>query len=110
MTPRAVAATALLALGVGVELACCIGVLVMRGVYDKLHYTAPATTLGALAIAGAVLLRAPIVQFGIKAVLVALALLVTNPLLSHATARAARIRRFGAWTVQEEEDERVEGP
>ncbi len=110
MTPRAVTGTVLLVLGVGTELACCVGVLVMRGVYDKLHYTAPATTLGALAIAGAVLLRTSLVQFGIKALLVALALLITNPVLTHATARAARIRRFGAWTIQEEEDEEVERP
>ena len=109
MTPRAVTAAVLLVLGVGIELACCVGVLVMRGVYDKLHYTAPATTLGAFAIAGAVLLREPVVQFGIKAVLVTLVLLITNPILTHATARAARIRRFGAWTTQEEEAE-VEKP
>jgi multicomponent Na+:H+ antiporter subunit G len=110
MTPRAVAGAVLLVLGVGIELACCVGVLVMRGVYDKLHYTAPASTLGALAIAGAVLLRESLVQFGIKALLVALALLVTNPVLSHATARAARIRRFGAWTTQEQEEEEAERP
>ena len=111
MTPRAVTAAVLLVLGVGIELACCVGVLVMRGVYDKLHYTAPATTLGALAIAGAVLLRESIVRYGIKAILVTVALLITNPLLTHAIARASRIRRFGAWTTQQgEEDEVVERP
>jgi multicomponent Na+:H+ antiporter subunit G len=104
MTVRAAASIALLVLGVGVELACCLGVLVMRGVYDKLHYTAPAASLGAFAIAGAVVLRTPLAQFGLKALLVAAALLVTNPVLSHATARAARIRRFGAWTTQEDEE------
>jgi monovalent cation/proton antiporter MnhG/PhaG subunit len=108
MTPRVVASAALMVLGVGIELASCIGVLVMRDVYDKLHYTAPATTLGALAIAGAVLLRTPLVPFGVKALLVALALLVTNPVLTHAIARAARIRRYGAWTTQP--DEEVERP
>ena len=109
MTPRAVAGSVLLVLGVGTELACCVGVLIMRGVYDKLHYTAPATTLGAFAVAGAVLLRSSLLQFGIKAALVALALLITNPVLTHATARAARIRRLGAWTIQaEDEDEEVE--
>jgi monovalent cation/proton antiporter MnhG/PhaG subunit len=109
MTPREVVATVLLVFGVGVELACCFGVLAMRGVYDKLHYTAPATTLGAIAIAAAVVLRESVVQYGIKAILVALALLITNPAVSHATARAARIRRFGAWTNQAEgEDEVVE--
>jgi multicomponent Na+:H+ antiporter subunit G len=109
MTPRAIAAIMLLVLGVGVELACCVGVLVMRGVYDKLHYTAPATTVGAFAITGAVLLREATVQYGIKAILITLALLITNPVLSHAIARAARIRRHGAWAVRaEEEDEAVE--
>jgi monovalent cation/proton antiporter MnhG/PhaG subunit len=109
MTPRAIAAIALLVLGVGIELACCVGVLVMRGVYDKLHYTAPASTLGAFAIAGAVLLRESIVQYGLKTILITLALLITNPVLTHAIARASRIRRFGAWTVQGgEEDEVVE--
>ncbi|HZD74891.1 MAG TPA: monovalent cation/H(+) antiporter subunit G [Actinomycetota bacterium] len=110
MTPRAITAIALLVLGVGTELACCLGVLVMRGVYDKLHYTASATSLGALAIAGAVLLRESTVHYGIKAILIALALLITNPVLTHAIARAARIRRHGAWSLQEEEDEVVEKP
>jgi multicomponent Na+:H+ antiporter subunit G len=105
MTPRGVAGIALLALGVGIELACCVGVLLMRGVYDKLHYTSPATTLGAFAIAGAVLIRESFVQFGIKALLVAVVLLITNPVLSHATARAARIRRFGHWTARSQEEE-----
>mgnify|MGYP003290967187 CR=1 FL=1 len=36
-------------------------------------------------------------------ILVALVLVVTNPVLSHATARAARIRQFGEWTVQDGE-------
>ena len=110
MTPRSVAGIVLLVLGVGIELACCVGVLVMRGVYDKLHYTSPASTLGAFAIAGAVALRESFVKFGIKALLVAVVLLITNPVLSHATARASRIRRFGHWTTrgEGEEDEPVE--
>lgn len=110
MTPREVVATVLLVFGVGVELACCVGVLAMRGVYDKLHYTSPATTLGAIAIAAAVVLRESLVSYGLKAMLVALALLITNPVLSHAIARASRIRRHGEWTTQphHDEDETVE--
>jgi hypothetical protein len=27
--------------GVGIELLCCVGVLVMRGAYARLHYGAP---------------------------------------------------------------------
>ncbi len=97
MTARQVAVAVLLTLGVGVELACCVGVLVMRDAYDKLHYTAPATTIGSLAIAAAVVVSAPLSQAAVKALLVFLALLVTNPVLTHATARAARVRQLGAW-------------
>jgi monovalent cation/proton antiporter MnhG/PhaG subunit len=97
LTPRGVAVAILLAVGVGVELFCCVGVLVMRDLYDKLHYTAPATTIGSLAIAAAVVVQESFSQAGIKAILVFLILLVTNPVLSHATARAARVRELGHW-------------
>jgi monovalent cation/proton antiporter MnhG/PhaG subunit len=97
VTPRGLAVAALLTLGVGTELVCCVGVLVMRDAYDKLHYTAPATTVGSLAIAAAVLVSESLSQAGVKALLVFVALLVTNPVLTHATARAARVRQLGAW-------------
>ena len=51
MSPRELAVLVLLALGVGVTLLSCVGVLVMRDPYDRLHYTAPAT--GARTAAGA---------------------------------------------------------
>ena len=97
MTAREVAVAVLLTLGVAVELVCCVGVLAMRGAYDKLHYTSPATTLGSLAIAAAVVVDQSLSQAGIKALLVFVALLVTNPVLTHATARAARVRQLGSW-------------
>ena len=103
MSPRAILIGALLVIGVGVTLASCVGVLVMRDAYDRLHFTAPATTIAPLAIAAAIVLEERFSAAGIKALLVALALLVTNPVLTHATARAARIRQFGEWTVQEGE-------
>jgi len=97
VTPRGVAVAALLVVGVSIELACCIGVLVMRSLYDKLHYTAPATTIGSLAIAAAIVVEESFGQAGIKAILVFLVMLVTNPVLTHATARAARVRELGRW-------------
>jgi multicomponent Na+:H+ antiporter subunit G len=107
MSPRGLLVAALLVVGVGVTLASCVGVLLMRDVYDKLHFTAPATTIAPLAIAAAIVLEERLSAAGFKAVLVALALLVTNPVLTHATARAARIRQFGEWNIQE--GERVKG-
>jgi multicomponent Na+:H+ antiporter subunit G len=105
LSPRELAVLVLLALGVGVTLLSCVGVLVMRDAYDRLHYTAPAAVLAPVAIAAAVVLEERLSAAGIKAVLVALVLVATNPVLGHATARAARIRQFGGWRVREEERE-----
>ena len=106
MSARDLAVVALLVLGVGVTLLSCVGVLVMRNPYDRLHYTGPAAVLAPVAIAAAVVLEERLSAAGIKAVLVALVLVATNPVLGHATARAARIREFGEWTIREEERER----
>jgi monovalent cation/proton antiporter MnhG/PhaG subunit len=105
VSPRTVAVAALLTVGVGVELACCLGVLLMRGVYDKLHFTGPATTIGSLAIALAVIVEESFSQAGLKALLIFLVLLIANPVLTHATARAARVRQFGTWEPRAGDDE-----
>lgn len=81
----------LLVAGVAVELLCCIGVLVMSGVYARLHYSAPAG-LGAVPLAAAILLREGFSLIGDKGLLIAVFVLLTSPVLSHVTARAAHIR------------------
>ena len=105
MSPRDLAVTALLVLAVAVTLVSCAGVLLMRDPYDRLHYTAPAAVIPPVAIAAAVVLEERLSAAGIKALLIALVLIVTNPVLGHATARAARIRAFGEWTIREDERE-----
>lgn len=84
-----------------------LGMLVMRDALDQLHFTAPAATIAPAAIAVAVLLEEPLSSAGIKAVIVAVLLIITTPVLSHATARSARIREHGRWKVlpHELEDE-----
>ena|SRR3712207_6664397 len=105
MTVGDVLVAVLLILGVGVELVCCLGVLVMRGVYDRLHYTGPAS-FGAVLIAAAVVIREGLLsQIGAKAVLIAVVLLVVSPVLVHATARAARLRERGELQAQPNEVE-----
>lgn len=88
-----IAAAVLVTVGVAVELACCVGVVVMRDVYDKLHFTGPATILGPLALAAAIVVQEGLSQAGIKALLVAALLLAANPVLTHATGRALYIRQ-----------------
>ena len=101
----AVVVAALLIVGVAVELLCCLGVLVMRGPYARLHYTAPAG-VGALLLAIAVLVRQGFSLIGDQALLLAVFVLVSAPVLSHVTARAARIRELGDVVERDREQPR----
>ena len=80
----------LLVVGVAIELACCVGVLMMRDAHDKLHYIGPASILGPIAIVAAIVMRESFSQAGIKAILTAALLIVANPVLTHATGSRAR--------------------
>ena len=89
----------LLGFGVLVTLISCLGVLVMPNVFDRLHYTAPASTIGAFAISASIVVEAGWYASSVKSMLVFALLFLTNPVLTHATARAARIRQFGHWVA-----------
>jgi multicomponent Na+:H+ antiporter subunit G len=93
----------LLVLGVGIELLSCIGMWLMKDVFDRLHFLSPASTLGPLFIAAAILVRESFSLPGNKAILVALLNIATGPVLTHATARAARVRQFGHLAALPEE-------
>ena len=99
---------ALLALGVGLQALACLGLVLMRDTYDRLHFLG-AAGFGLLAIAAAIFVEEPFSTIGEKSVLVALFLLLAGPVLVHVTARTARSRRLGDWRIQPgEEIERVE--
>jgi monovalent cation/proton antiporter MnhG/PhaG subunit len=104
------AVAVLLALGVASGLLGALGIVATRDPYNQLHFTGPATVIGPLAIAAAVLVEEPLSSAGIKAVLIALIMLATGPILVHATARAARVRKQGRWVVLPEELEAREEP
>jgi len=93
MSISSVAVVVLLCIGVGIELACCIGVLVMRDAHDKLHYIGPAAILGPIAVAAAIVIRESFSQAGVKSIMTAALLIIANPVLTHATGRALYIRR-----------------
>ena len=105
-----VAVVVLLAIGVGAALLSAAGLVATRSPYDQLHFTGPATTIAPVAVAAAVLVEEPLSSAGIKAVLVALFMVATGPILIHATARAARIRERGRWVIHAKELEAEEGP
>ena len=105
MSITAAIVATLLTAGVIVELLCCLALLVMQNAFDRLHYLGPAATVGNVLIAVAVLVQHSSAQACIKGALVAGLLLVINPVLTHATARAARIREEGNLEIHSHEME-----
>ncbi len=93
----------LVAAGVAGELLCCLGLVLMRNVFDRLHYAMASTTVPPFLIAAAVLVDEDWAQPSINALLIALVPFVINPVLASATARAARARRFGQVKARPEE-------
>jgi monovalent cation/proton antiporter MnhG/PhaG subunit len=97
----------LLGLGVASVVIACLGVLLMQGVYDRLHYVSPAA-LGAVLIVAAIWVREGPSTIALEGALLAAFVLVSSPALAHATARAARISEHGNWRAQRGEGIEVE--
>lgn len=96
MSATHVAEAVLLTLGVGSELLCCLGVAIMQNVFDRLHYVSGASTVGPILIVVAVIVDHRLDATGLKALLVLGFVLVSGPVITHAVARAARLKDFGA--------------
>ena len=90
MTVRDVLVDIFLALGVGCQLVCCLGVVAMRTALDRLHYAAAGTTLGPIFIGVAVLIRESVSAGGLETIATLGFLVLLNPVLTIATARAAQ--------------------
>lgn len=93
-TAKGLAIGVVLVGAVVVELLAC---LVMPNLNDRLHYTTPASAVGPALAAVAVLARESLDHQGIVTVIVVAFLALFGPVVSHATARAARIRSAGTW-------------
>jgi len=96
---RHVAGTVLLIAGCSLELLAVLGLVVMRDVYDRLHYVGLAG-YGALLVAVGIVVRESFSLIGDKALVTAAVLVVLGPLLTHATARSLRIRERGDWRAR----------
>jgi monovalent cation/proton antiporter MnhG/PhaG subunit len=96
----------LLGLGVGIEVVCVLGLLVMRDAFDRLHYAMAATSVGVPLLVAAVVVHASVGASGLNALVIGALLFLLNPVLANATARAARARRFGRIDARPEEKER----
>ena len=85
-----VAVDVLLGAGVALELLCCVGVLVTRSTFDRLHFVSAATTVPAFLVLAAVLVREHLSSGGLQAIAAVGLMFLLNPLLVIATARAAQ--------------------
>jgi monovalent cation/proton antiporter MnhG/PhaG subunit len=106
MTAHDIVLFALLWFGAGAELVCCLGIVLTKNVFDRLHVASLANIPGPLAIAAAIVVDGSSAQAAIKAVLIALTLVIASPVLTHVIARAARIREFGELKTENEKVER----
>jgi monovalent cation/proton antiporter MnhG/PhaG subunit len=99
VSARAVVVWALLGAAALVTLLCSVGVAVMRDPLQRLHFIAPPATLGSALVTIALFVDEHDKDACGKAVLVTFVLTLINGIASHATARAARIRRLGTWVA-----------
>jgi multisubunit Na+/H+ antiporter MnhG subunit len=77
---------------IGLQVACCLGVLVMRSALARLHYTTPPVLAAAL-LTAALLAHDGLTQLSGRGVLVTLLLALTAPVQAHVIARAIRLRQ-----------------
>ncbi len=99
MSKIQIAIDILLAIGALTTLLSSIGAATRKDFYEALHYLAPPATIGIGCFTLAILLDKHFSQAGIKALIVFVVLLFMNAILTHATARAARVRQFGRWVA-----------
>jgi multisubunit Na+/H+ antiporter MnhG subunit len=88
--------TVLLVAGVALEVIAVLGVTVMRDVLDRLHYVGLAG-FGALLVGVSIICAESFSLIGDKALVAAGVLVLTGPILVHATARSLRTRALGEW-------------
>ena len=94
----------LLAVGVGAELLSCVGVVVSRTIFDRLHFVAAASTVGPFLILGALLVREGLSTQGLESIAAVVLLFLANPVLAHVIARAARQIELGTVEARPEDE------
>jgi len=98
-----VAVDVLLGAAVVLELACCVGVLVMRTTFDRLHYASAGASVPVFLVLAAVLVRQHVSAGGLQAIAAVALLFLLYPVLLTATARAARRIDYGDVSALPEE-------
>ena len=94
MSAHEIAVHVLVWTAAGTELVCCVGIVAARDTFARLHYSAAASTLGPILVAVAIAVEEGVRSTAAAAALVvAVFLVLGNPAVTIATARAARARQ-----------------
>lgn len=103
MNGHEIATSIFLWIGVIVAVLSSVCMVLSTELLDRLHYMAPVANVGATAILVAIVLQEGWGQAAVKTLLISAVLIIMNAVLAHATARAARVREFGTWAPNPEE-------
>ena len=103
-----IAVAVLLAVMVATTFISCWALLLFRDKFQRMHYLSVVTTVSTLALLVAVVIKEGWGQATLKTIIVFFVLLLINAVVTHATARAARVRAFGNWAPAP--DEHIPGP
>jgi multisubunit Na+/H+ antiporter MnhG subunit len=104
MTIRAIVADGLLGLAAVVVLGSSVGILLMRDVYEKLHYVTPLAVVAPVIVGLAILVQSGWSVNSLQTWLAIAFMVIGAPFLTHATIRAARIRETGDWASAADRD------
>jgi multisubunit Na+/H+ antiporter MnhG subunit len=105
MTARTLVADVLLGLAVVIVLASSLGILVMRDIYQKLHYVTPVALIAPVAVGLSILVQSGWSVNSLQTWLAIAFMVIAAPFLSHATIRAARVRESGDWASAADHDD-----
>ena len=84
-------------IGLGFDVFGCIGLLRLPDVYNRLQATTKCVTLGTCSILLGTFVIKGLSTTGVKAILVAVFLLLTSPVAAHALARGAHTSGVKLW-------------
>ena len=98
----------LVGVAVALNFLSAVGAMVMRDPYQRLHYLAPPSSLAPLLLTIALFIGEPDKQAGFKMLMLLIVVNAINGVVTHATARAARIRDGLPYGDQTDEERRAQ--
>jgi multisubunit Na+/H+ antiporter MnhG subunit len=104
MTAHQIIIAILLGFAVLIAFLCTLGMIVMRDAFQRLQFSTPVISIAAICITIAVWLDDPAWGARLKMLCITITLFWMNSILTHATARAIRIRDHDQLAPEKGED------